>query len=49
MTPSLFLPARYLAHINEGKDHFRIRIDIVHKILGKMFVQAGVFHESKTE
>ena len=44
--PDLLSPGdTYLMHINEGKDKFRIRIDITHKIFGKMFVQAGVFRQ----
>jgi hypothetical protein len=46
--PSVFTPGdTYLMHINEGRNQFRIRIDITHKLFGKMFVQAGVFSESK--
>jgi hypothetical protein len=47
--PDIFSPgATYLMHINEGENRFRIRIDIKHKLFGKMFVQAGVFNEMKT-
>ena len=43
--PKLFSPGDiYLIHINEGKDKFRIVIDITHKWLGKMFLQKGIFH-----
>ncbi|MET1076456.1 MAG: DUF4166 domain-containing protein [Pseudomonas sp.] len=33
----------YLSHVNEGPNQFRIRIDIIHPLLGRMFTQAGVF------
>jgi len=47
--PDILSPGHtYLTHINEGENQFRIRIDITHKIFGKMFVQAGVFHEIKS-
>lgn len=46
--PDILSPGNtYLMHINEGGDRFRIRIDIHHKLFGKMFVQAGEFHELK--
>lgn len=42
--PDLISPGdTYLTHINEGENQFRIRIDITHKIFGKMFMQTGVF------
>lgn len=44
--PDIIAPGDvYLMHINEADDRFRIRIDIRHRLLGKMFVQAGVFRE----
>ncbi len=44
--PDILSPgATYLTHLNEGENQFRIRIDITHKLFGKMFVQAGVFNE----
>lgn len=44
--PDVLSPGNtYLTHVNEGSNQFRIRIDIDHKIFGKMFVQSGVFHE----
>ena len=47
--PNILSPGKtYLTHVNEGNDQFRIRIDIDHTLLGKMFVQAGVFHEVRT-
>ncbi len=45
--PKLFTPgSTYLTHVNEGKNQFRIRIDIKHPLFGKMFVQTGIFYES---
>jgi hypothetical protein len=44
--PDILTPGdTYLMHLNEGENRFRIRIDINHKLFGKMFVQAGVFNE----
>jgi hypothetical protein len=44
--PNIITPGyTYLTHVNEGENQFRIRIDIKHKILGKMFVQTGVFKQ----
>lgn len=44
--PDILSPGNtYLMHINEGNNQFRIRIDIKHKLLGRMFVQAGVFRQ----
>ena len=44
--PALLTPGdTYLMHINEGEGRFRIRIDITHRIFGRMFVQAGWFRE----
>lgn len=46
--PDLLSPGKtYLTHMNQDRDTFRIRIDITHSIFGKMFTQAGVFHEIK--
>ncbi len=46
--PDILSPgATYLTHINKGVNEFRIRIDITHKLFGKMFVQAGIFSEIK--
>ncbi len=43
--PSIFTPGKtYLTHINENKEKFRIRIDINHCLLGKMFIQEGSFY-----
>lgn len=47
--PEVFSPGHtYLMHINENENGFRIRIDIKHKLFGKMFVQAGLFNEMKS-
>ncbi len=46
--PDILTPGRtYLTHENESEERFRIRIDINHVLFGKMFVQAGSFHEVK--
>jgi hypothetical protein len=46
--PHILTPGdTYLVHINEGGDRFRIRIDITHRLFGKMYVQAGVFQEAR--
>lgn len=46
--PAIFTPGdTYLMHINVDPGNFRIRIDITHRLFGKMYVQAGPFHELK--
>ncbi len=45
--PGLLTPGKtYLMHVNEKSNQFRIRIDIKHRLFGKMFIQAGVFKEN---
>ncbi len=44
--PGIFSPGKtFLTHFNEGENQFRIRIDIIHVLFGKMYTQAGVFRE----
>jgi hypothetical protein len=44
--PELLSPGHtYLKHMNESESSFKIRIDIEHKLFGKMFVQIGSFRE----
>jgi hypothetical protein len=44
--PGLLTPGKtYLCHRNESREHFSIRIEILHPWFGTSFTQAGVFRE----
>lgn len=44
--PDLFTPGKtFLKHVNRAPDSFSIRIEILHSIFGRTFLQTGTFSE----